>query len=130
MTAQNTNPMPVDERFQSALAQGRFDLPRCGDCGRRHFYPRAMCPHCYSANIVWEEFNGKAHVYSFSPLWIAKPVYIVAYIALDDDLVIMANIVNADPAEVRIGQRVFSLVLDIDGAATLMFTPFPDGEKK
>lgn len=34
--------------FWDALREGVLMLGRCDSCSRIHYYPRPMCPHCWS----------------------------------------------------------------------------------
>ena len=40
--------------------------PRCGACGVLHYYPRAACPSCLSADLTWERVSGKASLHTFT----------------------------------------------------------------
>ena len=53
-----------DAQFAQALAQGRFQIQHCTACGQHVFYPRALCPHCGSAQLEWVEPSGVGCVYS------------------------------------------------------------------
>ena len=44
--------------FFAAARDGRFVLPWCDDCGRTHWYPRAVCPHCFSVRLSWRPASG------------------------------------------------------------------------
>ncbi|HJM50564.1 MAG TPA: OB-fold domain-containing protein [Alphaproteobacteria bacterium] len=57
---------PEFEPFWQGLRDGHFELPRCGDCGRFHWYPMIRCPHCISANIVWSRIDGRGRLYSWT----------------------------------------------------------------
>jgi uncharacterized protein len=41
-------------------------LPRCVDCNRVHFYPRILCPICYSMNIEWIEASGEGYIHTYA----------------------------------------------------------------
>ena len=122
---------PLTEPYWRAAAENRFVLPRCEDCGRRHFYPRPACPHCRSARITWVEASGRGSVYSYSVVHRAPSAafadavpYVIAVVAADDGPHLLSRIVEIEPAAVRIGIRVrvrFDL-LD-DGAALPVFAP-------
>ena len=34
--------------FWEGAKEGKLMLPRCEDCNRAHWYPRIICPFCYS----------------------------------------------------------------------------------
>ena len=50
---------PETEAFVAAAREGRFLLPHCDDCGRTHWYPRAVCPHCWSTRLTWRPASGR-----------------------------------------------------------------------
>jgi len=102
--------------FWQAAAEGRLLLKYCRDCGRAHWYPRTLCPHCHSAALEWRESAGAGSVYSFTVVRRAEPPYVLAYVRLDDGPTLLTNIVETDPDSVRIGQRV-----------GLCFRPAPEG---
>src|SRR5437016_5339502 len=77
--------------YWQAAREHRLLLPRCLDCGRHHFYPRTLCPHCASPRIEWREVSGRGQVYSFtivhrppSPAFAADVPYVLASIALEE----------------------------------------------
>lgn len=53
------------DRFWDALADDRFLLGDCADCGDAHFPPAPVCPHC-GAEAGWTEAAGHGELYSFA----------------------------------------------------------------
>ena len=104
---------PESAPYWSALKENRLILKHCRDCGRHHFYPRALCPHCHSDALEWSSARGTGSIYSFTvarrpagPAFKADAPYVVAVIDLDEGARMMTNIVTDDVDAVRIGQRV------------------------
>jgi len=104
---------PESAPYWSALKENRLILKHCRDCGRHHFYPRALCPHCHSDALEWSDARGTGSIYSFTvarrpagPAFKADAPYVVAVIDLDEGARMMTNIVTDDVDAVRIGQRV------------------------
>jgi len=104
---------PESAPYWAALKERRLILKRCRDCGRHHFYPRALCPHCHSDALEWAEARGTGSVYSYTvarrpagPAFMADAPYVVAVVDLDEGARMMTNIVTDDVESVRIGQRV------------------------
>jgi uncharacterized OB-fold protein len=94
-------------RFFAEAAEGRLTTRRCEACGRLHFYPRARCPHCGSGKTFWERLSGGGTVYTASATYRAGPApYAIAYVALDEGVTMLTNIVGCEPGTVAIGQRV------------------------
>jgi uncharacterized OB-fold protein len=96
---------PETEVFWQAAEQGRLLLRRCTACGRTHWYPRAICPHCLG-DTEWEEAAGVGTIYSYTVMRRAAEPYVVAYVTLDAGPTMLTNIVGCDFDQVRIGQRV------------------------
>lgn len=104
---------PESAPYWSALKESRLILKHCRDCGRHHFYPRALCPHCHSDALEWSDARGTGSIYSFTvarrpagPAFKADAPYVVAVVELDEGARMMTNIVTGDVNAVRIGQRV------------------------
>ena len=90
-----------------------FQLPRCGDCGKFHFYPKDFCPHCGSKAVAWAPASGRGEVYSFSvvhrapsPAFKDQVPYVVAIIATDEGPHLLSRVVGVAPEAVAIGRRV------------------------
>ena len=99
--------------YWNAARERRFVLRECKSCGKKHFMPRHLCPHCWSDKLEWVESKGDGTVYSFSvvhraptPAFAAKGPYVIAMIDLDDGPRMFANVVGANALEVAIGDRV------------------------
>jgi uncharacterized OB-fold protein len=106
-------------------------LPRCENCKKFHFYPRAICPYCRSDAIAWEKASGQGEVYSFtivkrapSPAFEKMVPYCVAIVALDEGPHLMTDIVETDPEQVRIGARASVRYLDIEGEEPMTIPVF------
>ena len=97
---------PETEPFWEAARQGKFLVKACTACGRAHWYPRAVCPHCLSDRTEWRESRGAGTIYSLSVMKRAPQVYAIAYVTLDDGPTMMTNIVDCDYDALAIGQRV------------------------
>lgn len=104
-----------DAQFAQALAQGRFQIQHCSACGQHVFYPRALCPHCGSAQLEWIAPSGAGCVYSSTTVR-RKPEsggdYNVALVDLAEGPRLMSRIDGVPPEQVRIGMRVRARVID------------------
>jgi uncharacterized protein len=93
--------------FWEAAAEGRFLIKRCTACGEAHWYPRALCPFCLSAETVWEESPGEGVIYSYSVMRrSAEGVYAIGYVTLDEGPAVLTNFVGCEPGDLAIGARV------------------------
>ncbi|MEZ5786900.1 MAG: Zn-ribbon domain-containing OB-fold protein [Xanthobacteraceae bacterium] len=107
-------PNPETQAFWDATKQGRLLLRRCKACGEVHFYPRTICPFCFSDYTAWLESKGQGTVYAFSVMRRGSP-FALAYVTLDEGPTMMTNIVDCDLDAVRIGQKVRVLFRESEG---------------
>lgn len=108
-----------NQRYFDATAKGELLIGKCDVCGEHHFYPRTLCPHCFSDQVQWVPAKGSGVIYTFSTLQRGVPVpYTIAYVALEEGVTMMTNLVDCEPAKLAIGQPV-----------TLAFRESEDGSK-
>ena len=114
-----------DKAYFDAAAEGKLLLKKCGDCGKHHHYPRAICPHCFSSKVDWTEARGSGTIYSCSMTRRGGPIpYCIAYVQLDEGPKMMTNIVDCDLDTVKIGQQVkVTFKKTVAGVSLPMFTP-------
>lgn len=118
---------PETREFWAGAERGLLMLPRCEDCARAHWYPRAICPMCSGQRLRWIEASGQGTVYAFSPARRADPPYVLAYVTLDEGPTLMTNLVEAPPEALRIGQRVGVRFRPApEGRMMPFFEPLPD----
>lgn len=116
---------PETQPFWDAAAQGTLMIKRCGACGEPHYYPRALCPFCLSADTRWEAAAGTATIYSLSTMrrGPAAP-YTLAYVTLDEGPAVLTNIATDDHDALAIGQPVRVHFAASDGGPPYpMFAP-------
>lgn len=99
-------PNPDTQVFWDAAKEGRFLVKFCKDCGKAHWYPRAVCPLCFSSNTEWRTGSGKGSIYTYSPMRRADPPFVLAYVTLEEGPTMLTNIVDCDPDQLAIGQPV------------------------
>lgn len=116
---------PETDAFWDACNEGRLLIKRCGSCGEAHYYPRSICPLCFSDDTEWEEASGSGEVYAFTVMRRAPIPFALACVTLDEGISILTNIVECDFDKIQIGQRV-KLVFKpaADGQLLPMFMPF------
>lgn len=116
---------PENKPFWDAAAQGRLLLKRCRDCSQPHYYPRALCPFCFSDATEWVDAKGTGEIYSYSVMRRGAPVpYALAYVTLDEGVSMLTNLVDCDFDALSIGQRVKVVFKPgEDGAPVPVFTP-------
>jgi uncharacterized OB-fold protein len=93
--------------FWDAAAEGRFLIKRCTACHKAHWYPRAICPFCFSDKTVWEASPGEGVIYTYSVMY-RSPTgpYAIGYVILDEGPAVLTNFVDCDLKALAIGQKV------------------------
>jgi hypothetical protein len=117
--------------YWEATRDGRFELPWCRACGRPHWYPREVCPHCLSDAVEWRAATGRGVVYAAStmprpalPMLADRVPYVVALVELDEGVRMMTNIVDVDPDAVTVGLAVELRWEELsDGRRLAVFAP-------
>jgi len=109
--------------FWDATATGQLLLKQCNTCGEVHYYPRTICPFCFSDDTIWIEASGQGVVYSYSVIRRAEVPYVIAYVTLQEGPTMMTNIIDCDIDSVRIDMAVKVSFVDTgEGTALPMFT--------
>ncbi len=115
---------PESKPFWDAASQGKFLIKRCTSCNEPHYFPRALCPFCFSDQTVWEESKGEGEIYSYSLMRkSAAGPYAIGYVTLDEGPSLLTNFVDCDLHTLKIGQRVKVVFKPTDGAPLPFFTP-------
>ena len=117
---------PDSAPYWKAAKNHKLLLKRCSACGKAHFYPRELCPHCHADTVDWIEARGTGSIYSFTvarrpagPAFKPDAPYVVAIIELDEGARMMTNIVGCPPDSVKIGQRVSVVFEDVTDEISL-----------
>ncbi len=132
MTSEYIKPIPIiqtwTEQFWKAAKEHKLLIQVCEDCQTRIFYPKKVCPECWSSNLTWEEASGKGKVYSFSvmqdmvePKFWADIPYVLAMVDLEEGIRLMTRIVACDPEAVEIDMEVEVVFEDITKDCALPF---------
>ena len=115
---------PDTTEFWDAAARGTLLIKRCRACGESHYYPRPLCPFCFSDATEWRRTAGLGTIYSYSVMRRAEVPYTIAYVTLDEGVTMMTNLVDCDVDALRIGQRVKVVFSPTDGGPPVpTFTP-------
>jgi uncharacterized protein len=108
--------------FWDAATEGRLLIKRCTSCGEAHYFPRALCPFCFSDQTEWEATSGEGEIYSYS-LMRKSPTgpYAIGYVTLKEGPSVLTNFVDCDFAALKIGTKVKVVFKPSDGGAPLPF---------
>jgi uncharacterized protein len=126
MTRKITSPVVSAESqaFWTAAREGRFIVPVCAACGKAHWYPRAICPFCASADMQWRDASGRGTIYTYSVMRRVKEPYVIANVTLAEGPTMLTNIVDCDFDKLYVGQSVTIVFKRSEnGQAVPMFKP-------
>lgn len=93
----------IDEEskpYWDGLMNGKLFIQYCDDCHQYIFYPRTICPHCFSEEISWQESCGIGKIYSFTVVHQAfgtfkgETPFVVGIIELDEGVRMMTRILG------------------------------------
>ncbi len=114
----------AEKTFRAGLARGEFNIQQCGNCKKHVFYPRTLCTHCGSPNLVWKKAAGTGTVYSTS-IERYKPEAggdkNIAVVQLDEGPRMLTRITDIAPADVKIGMKVTAHIGEADGIKLIYF---------
>jgi uncharacterized OB-fold protein len=103
-------PLVTDETrfFWEAGRDGTLRIARCRSCGFFSHPPYPRCPCCTSADVGPAAVSGNGTIYSFTVKETPEGAAVIALVELDEQLGLrlLTNVVECDPAAVRIGLRV------------------------
>lgn len=95
------------------VSRGELLYQRCDDCHKSIFYPRSLCPSCFSTNLSWNASAGLGRVYSVTvvhrapkSLFDGDPPYQIALVDLDEGFRMMTRLVDISSTSAKIGDRV------------------------
>ncbi|MFZ5572733.1 MAG: enoyl-CoA hydratase-related protein [Thermodesulfobacteriota bacterium] len=111
---------PWTKEFWTATRQGKLLIQHCNDCRANIFFPKKVCPECWSENLTWIESSGKGVVYTVTnmldmvePKFMGDLPYVIAMVDLDEGIRMTTRIVNCNPDEVSIGMKVEVAFADV-----------------
>jgi uncharacterized protein len=120
----STETNPETKPFWDGCAAGKLLVPKCAACGKSHWYPRGLCPHCFSDKLEWVAASGRGKIYTLSVMERAEVPYCIAYVTLEEGPSMMTNIVDCDLGTLKIGQEVKLKFIPSEGGPPMpMFTP-------
>jgi hypothetical protein len=112
------------DRFWAATANGQLLIGHCNTCNEAHYYPRSLCPNCFSDDVDWVASSGTGTIYSYSVMRRAPVPYTIAYVTLAEGVTVLTNLVDCDFDGLAIGQQVTLTFGDTEGGMALpLFKP-------
>ncbi len=111
-----TKPLPVPDQvsapFWEAANRGVLAIQHCEACEYYIHPPEALCPRCQTPDLEFREVSGRARLYTHTVVrdnvtqgFAKDEPYVIGIIELfeQERLVLVANVVNVAPGDVRIG---------------------------
>ena len=133
MTSAYDKPIPIPSNevltkpFWEATKRGELIIPYCNSCSTLFFYPREVCPNCFSKDLDWKKMSGKGHVYTYThvrqavhPSFQSANGHIYAIVQLDEGPKIPSGISGCEPEEVYVDMPVSVVFDDITEDYTLV----------
>jgi uncharacterized OB-fold protein len=120
-------PAPVENpetaHFWESARAGKLLIKHCTACNEPHYFPRSICPFCFSDQTRWQESKGEGAIYRYS-LMRKSPTgpFAIGYVTLDGGPSLLTNFVDCDLSALKIGQRVKVTWKQTDGAPLPFFT--------
>jgi uncharacterized protein len=110
------------EKFWKAAEAGKLLYGYCLACNEPHYYPRSLCPFCFSDRVEWREASGRATVYSYSIMY-RSPTgpYTIAYVTLAEGPSVLTNLVDCDFKKIAIDAPAKLVWKPSDGGAPVPF---------
>ena len=116
---------PETNVFWDAANEEVLLYAKCRDCGKPHYYPRKVCPFCFSTKVDFLKSSGLAKVYAFTLFYKGRPPYISAWVMLNEGLAILSNIIECDSNKLKIGTTIKVVFRAVtDGQKIPVFVPF------
>lgn len=119
-------PTPETLPFWEGARNHRLVLPWCRDCGKPHFYPRALCPHCLSQALDWRDASGRGKLHTYvinhKPAKGFTAPYVIAVVELDEGVRMLSNLVlpgTPTPEALHIDMPVQVVFDDVTDTVTL-----------
>jgi len=112
---------PENTAFWTGGAEGKLMIAFCSDCSHAIHPPQLICPKCWNDKVDTRAVPGTGTVYTFTvnhqPWMPDMPVpFALAVVDLDGapGVRVTAEVVNADPESIVIGQTMKVGFLNID----------------
>jgi uncharacterized OB-fold protein len=91
----------LSEPFWKAVDAGKLVIQHCKSCDQSVFYPRSLCPHCWSDALHWVTATGQGVLKSYSrvwkpghPGWIPAAPYFVGLVEMAEGPTMLSHILT------------------------------------
>lgn len=105
---------PETKPFWDGCRRKELIIQQCASCGLHQWHYRALCCHCWSDQVADKVSSGRGRISSFSvvhrnatPGLCDEVPYVTAMVEmLDEKVLVMSNIINADLDALAVGMPV------------------------
>ena len=107
-------------QFFSNLKEGHLTTTKCKKCGKVLWPPRIVCSSCLSDDLEWIDLGTEGELYAFTEMRLGAPLGFVEDVPFCIGIVkigglsISARIDNAKYEDLKIGQKVWLKVVELD----------------
>ena len=121
-------PQPESDYYWEKCKANELWLRHCKACDTSYFYPRDICPECFSRDTDWIRSIGRGTVHTFcivhrgpTPAFRDKVPYVPAIVELAEGARIVTNLVGVepDPAVIKVGMAVEVIFEPLDDKISL-----------
>lgn len=121
-------PTPVSQPYWDGLREHRIVIQYSPSLQRYVFYPRTLTPGTLADDLQWREIDGAATLYTYTvarrstgPPWSDAVPQLLAVAQWDVGPRVSTELVDVDPADIRIGMRLTPVFYDVpDADVTLL----------
>ena len=108
-------PQPESDFYWEKCKAHELWLRHCKSCDSAYFYPRDICPECFSRDTDWVQSSGRGILYAFTivhrgpvPAFRDRAPYVAALVELEGGVRMPTNLVDVepDPTNIKIGMAV------------------------
>ncbi len=121
-------PQPESDFYWEKCKEHELWLRHCRACGSTYFYPRDICPGCFSRDTDWVRSSGQGTLHAFAivhrgpvPAFRDHAPYVVAMVELEGGARMPTNLVEVepDPSVIKIGMALQVVFDDLNDTISL-----------
>ena len=121
-------PSALSRPFWEATKEGRFILQRCTQCREYVWVPQMACRKCLTETLEWTDASGRGTIYSYVVIHRAanpafKAPYTIVVVELEQGPRIVSDLIDIDPADVKIGMPVEVSIENVGPVGLYHFKP-------
>lgn len=123
---------PTSAPYWDGLREGKIRIQYTPTSDEYVFYPRLLAPRTLADDLEWREIDGLGTLYTYTvadrptaPPWADSVPQILAVVQWDVGPRLSTELVDVDPAQIRIGMRVEPVFCDYpeQGVTLLRYRP-------